>query len=876
MATFLYRLGRLAFRRRRLVLILWIAVLAAVGIGAMSSTGKTSDSFTLPGTQSQKAIDLLGEEFPQASAGGASARVVFEAADGQKLTATAHKAAVESLVAKLGKSPQVASVSDPFTSGQVSKDGTIGYAGVTYKVAQADVSDAAHDVQTAVVEQGEKAGITVSLGGDGVADTAASKAAELIGLGVAAVALVITFGSMIAAGLPLLTAILGVGAAILSITVATQFFDIASQTSALALMLGLAVAIDYALFIVSRYRNEIRDGHDPEEACGRALGTAGSAVVFAGLTVIIALAGLSVIGIQMLTSMGLGSAFAVAVAVVIALTLLPALLGFAGMRIMKNKLLSPRMKALERGEGDSMGVRWAKFVTRNPVKVLAVSVIGLGLLAIPAMSLRLTLPDDSMKPPGSTQRLAYDTLSKGFGPGFNGPLTVVVDARNSDDPKAAAADATAVLGKLDDVASVRDAAFNEAGDVAIIGVVPESSPTSQATKDLVADIRDHSAALQKDTGADLMVTGATAVNIDVSTKLAQALIPYLAIVVGLALILLLLVFRSILIPLKAALGFLLTIASTLGVLVAVFQWGWLADIFGVDQTAPIVSVLPILLIGVVFGLAMDYEVFLVTRMREEYVHGATPTQAVIGGFRHSGRVVTAAAVIMIAVFSGFLLDDAALIKSVGLGLASAVLFDAFVVRMTIVPAVLALLGHRAWALPRWLDRAMPNVDVEGEKLRHTLDADTTSTAPEPVLAGVGAGAHQGSGSYSAPQVFTSGSGADASDTTTFTSPIPRHHHGRPRGLSGLRQRRTDNRGAETLADTGTRSDAASGSGSTGFNGPGDTQTPSRRAKLRSKKLGLSRFKQRRARTGDATPPADTTESKASTTKGIRKKMFRRR
>ena len=820
MATFLYRLGRLAFRRRRLFLMLWIAVLAAVGIGAMSSTGSTSDSFTLPGTQSQKAIDLLGREFPQAAADGADARIVIEAPSGQKLTSAANKAVVESMVAKLEKSPQVSSVSDPFTSGQVSKSGSIGYAGVTYKVAQADVNDAAHAVQDDVVAQGEQAGLTVSLGGDAVKEKAASKAAELIGLAVAAVVLMITFGSMIAGGLPLLTAILGVGAAILSITIATQFFDIASQASTLALMLGLAVAIDYALFIVSRYRNEIHDGHDPEEACGRALGTAGSAVVFAGLTVIIALAGLSVIGIQMLTSMGLGSAFAVAIAVVIALTLLPAMLGFAGTRVMRGKLQTRHMKALERGEGESMGVRWAKFVTRNPVKVLVTSVIGLGLLAIPALSLRMTLPDDSMKPPHSTQRLAYDTLSKGFGPGFNGPLTVVVDARDSNDPKAAAAAATAVMGKLDDVASVRAAAFNKAGDVAIIGVIPDSAPTSQATKDLVKNIRDRSAALQKDTGADLMVTGTTAVNIDVSTKLAQALIPYLAIVVGLALVLLLLVFRSILIPLKATLGFLLTIASTLGVLVAVFQWGWLSDIFGVDQTAPIVSVLPILLIGVVFGLAMDYEVFLVTRMREDYVHGAEPTQAIIGGFRHSGRVVTAAAIIMISVFSGFLLDDAALIKSVGLGLGSAVFFDAFVVRMTIVPAVMTLLGRRAWALPKWLDRIMPDVDVEGEKLRQSLDADSTSTAPEPVLAGVAAGGHPGSDSYSSPHTFTSGVGSDTFDTASSTSPFPRHHHGRTRGMSGL--------------------------------------------------------KQRFARADDATPPGDTSKSKATTMRGIRKKMFRKR
>ncbi|WP_105972679.1 MMPL family transporter [Streptomyces geranii] len=728
MATFLYRLGRLAFRRRRLFLMFWIVVLAAVGIGAASVSGKTTDDFTLPGTQSQQAIDLLGKEFPQASAAGATARVVFEAPGGQKLTSAANKAEIAALVAALQKAPQVASVTEPFANGLVSKDGTIAYTQVTYKVPKADITEAASGALDAVAAKGEQAGLTVSLGGSAVQEKAASKAAELIGLAVAAVALVITFGSMIAAGLPLLTALFGVGVAILCITVSTAFFDMASASSTLALMLGLAVAIDYALFIVSRYRSEIRDGHEPEEAAGRALGTAGSAVVFAGLTVVIALAGLSVIGIKMLTTMGLAAAFAVAVAVVIALTLLPAVLGFAGMRIMKGKLTSERHRAEERGEREAMGVRWGRFVTRNPVKMLVVSVLGLGLLAIPAMSLRLTLPDDSMASPGSTQRVAYDTLSKGFGPGFNGPLTVVVDARGSDDPKAAAENAYATISELSDVAAVRPAAFNEAGDVALIAAIPKSSPTSEATKDLVADIRDHSEALHKDTGADLMVTGTTAVNIDVSTKLAEAMIPYLAIVVGLALILLLLVFRSILVPLKAALGFLLSVVATLGVLVAVFQWGWLKDVFGVDQTQPIVSVLPILLIGVVFGLAMDYEVFLVTRMREEYVHGAEPTDAIVAGFKHGGRVVTAAAIIMISVFAGFLLDDTALVKSIGLGLASAVLFDAFVVRMTIVPAVMTLLGRRAWALPGWLDRIMPDVDVEGEKLRHALEA-RTATAP---------------------------------------------------------------------------------------------------------------------------------------------------
>jgi RND superfamily putative drug exporter len=316
---------------------------------------------------------------------------------------------------------------------------------------------------------------------------------------------------------------------------------------------------------------------------------------------------------------------------------------------------------------------------------------------------------------------------------------VVVDARGSDDPKAAAQDAVTLLDDLPDVASVSPVSFNETGDVALIRAVPGSSPTSEDTVGLVSDIRDRGAALHDDTGAELMVTGTTALNIDISGKLNDALIPYLCVVVGLALILLMLVFRSILVPLKAAAGFLLSVLATLGVVVAVFQWGWLADVFGVDQTGPIVSVLPIFMVGVVFGLAMDYQVFLVTRMREEYVHGAEPREAVIAGFRHGARVVTAAAIIMISVFAGFLFSDTALIKSIGLGLAVAVFLDAFVVRMTIVPAVMALLGRRAWALPRRLDRILPNVDVEGEKLRHLLERNAGRTE------GAGDGAGEGAG-----------------------------------------------------------------------------------------------------------------------------------
>ena len=723
MATFLYRLGRYAFRRRRLVLALWIIVLAGLGFGMASVTSKTSDAFSIPGTQSQRALDLLQQQFPQSSAAGATARVVFEAPAGQTLTSTANKAEVESLVAALRQAPQVANVVDPYQGGAVNSSGAIAYASVTYKVGQADVTDQDRAALTAIAEQGQRAGLSVSMGGNALQGKAAQSAGEVIGLVVAAVVLAITFGSLLAAGLPLLNAVFGIAVAISAIGIVGSFVSVSSSTSTVALMLGIAVAIDYALFIVSRYRGEIAAGHEPEDAIGRALGTAGSAVMFAGLTVIVALAGLGIIGIGLLTDIGLAAAFAVAVAVLIALTLLPAMLGFAGRRITGGKLKSRRLRALERGEGDSMGVRWARFVTRHPVKILGACVAVLLVLAIPALSMHLALPDDSTSDPGSTQRVAYDTLTRGFGPGYNGPLTVVVDARQAADPKSAAAQAKTILAALPDVASVSTPVFNTGGDVALLRAVPGSSPSSTQTVALVGDIRAHSAALQRETGAQFLVTGTTALNIDVSSKLGAAMLPYLLVVVGLALLLQMLVFRSLLVPLKAVFGFLLSVVATLGIVVAVFQWGWLASVIGVHQSAPIVSVLPIFMIGVVFGLAMDYEVFLVTRMREEYVHGAEPLAAIVTGFRHSARVVTAAAIIMISVFSGFLFNDIALVKSIGLGLAAAVLLDAFVVRMTLVPAVMALSGRHAWSLPRWLDRVLPNVDVEGERLRRRLDAD---------------------------------------------------------------------------------------------------------------------------------------------------------
>ncbi|GAA0916000.1 MMPL family transporter [Streptomyces thermoalcalitolerans] len=723
MATFLHRLGRLAFRRRHAVALIWVALLALAGAGAASAPAVGNASFSIPGTEAQRAFDLLDQRFPAANADGATARVVFKAPDGEKMTDAGHKATVGRTVEELSGGPEVASVTDPYTAGAVSRDGTIAYASVSYKVSGMELEDSSRTALKTAARHAREAGLTVEIGGDALFTTPETGTAEIFGIAIAAVVLVITLGSLIAAGLPLLTAIIGVGIGVAVITVLAKPLDLGSTTSILATMIGLAVGIDYALFIVSRYRAELAEGREREEAAGRAVGTAGSAVVFAGLTVVIALVGLSVVNIPMLTKMGVAAAGTVAVAVLIALTMIPALLGYAG------RAIKP---AGEKGEKKparpNMGTRWASFVVRRPIAVLLIGVIGLGAAAIPASSLELGLPDDGSQPTSTTQRRAYDLLSEGFGPGVNGPLMVVVDAKDSDDPKASFNQVTDEIKDLKGIVTVTPAQPNEAGDTAIVTVVPRSKPSSTATEDLVHAIRGAGADLEDTADAKVLVTGATAMNIDISQKLNDALLPYLALVVGLAFLLLIVVFRSVLVPLKAALGFLLSVLAALGAVVAVFQWGWLAGLMGVEETGPVMSMMPIFMVGVVFGLAMDYEVFLVTRMREAYVHGEKPGQAVVTGFRHGARVVTAAAVIMIAVFSGFIGSSDTMVRMIGFGLAVAVFFDAFIVRMTIVPAVLALLGHKAWWLPQWLDRALPDVDVEGEGLRAEQDAPADDRA----------------------------------------------------------------------------------------------------------------------------------------------------
>lgn len=719
MATMLYRLGRFAFRRRGLIAVLWVLVLAAAGGAAATSSSTASTTISIPGTEAQQAFELLEERFPGSSPDGATARVVFQAPEGERLSDPENRAVIGDIVADLAEGSQVQQAVDPFQAQTVNRDATIAYTQVTYNTSPLELTDETRDALEAAAETGRDAGLTVEIGGNALLTLPETGVTEVIGVIIAAVVLLVTFGSLVAAGLPLATALVGVGISVSIITVLTQTLELDSTTPILATMIGLAVGIDYSLFIVSRYRAELAEGRTPLDAVGRATGTAGSAVVFAGLTVVIALAGLAVVNIPILTKMGLAAAGAVVLAVLVALTLIPALIGMAGKHILPRKQRKSDTPA--NGEDKpGAGTRWARFVLRHRVVVLLLGVVGLGVIAVPATDLQLGLPDDGSKPTDTSQRRAYDLISEGFGPGTNGPLVVAVDARGSENPQAAVEATGATLQGLDNVAIATPPTFNRDGDTAMITVIPMSAPSSTETEELVHAIRDEASDIADSTGARVLVTGQTAMGIDVSQKLDDALLPYLLLVVGLAFVLLVIVFRSILVPLKAALGFLLSVVAALGAVVAVFQWGWLADLFGVEQTGPIMSLMPIFLVGLVFGLAMDYEVFLVTRMREAYVHGETPRESIVTGFRHGARVVTAAALIMISVFAGFVGSSESMIKMIGFGLAIAVLFDAFVVRMTIVPAVLAVLGKAAWWLPKPLDKVLPNVDVEGERLQQRL------------------------------------------------------------------------------------------------------------------------------------------------------------
>ncbi|MEU7957573.1 MULTISPECIES: MMPL family transporter [Micromonospora] len=727
MATLLYRLGRASLRRRRLVVAVWLVVLVGLGIAAATLKGPTASNFTMPGTESQQALDLLAERFPAAS--GATGTIAVKApADGQ-LTTPDGQAVVKGVVQEAATLPGVIGAVDPYQSQAITPNGRYALIQVQFATGADDVTDDQRAAYEKVGAQAEAQGWQIAPGGEVLNAEPEVGSTEALGVLVAAIVLIITFGSLVAAGMTMLNALIGVGVGMAGLFALSSVVELTSTAPILALMLGLAVGIDYSLFITSRHRQHLLEGLTPEEAVGRAVGTAGSAVLFAGATVVIALAGLAVVGIPFLTVMGLAAAGTVSVAVLVAITLAPALLGFAGRRVLPRKLrnVTPAAEATDAVDAvpaaedrSGFGFRWAQWVTRLRIPVILVGLLGLGLLALPAQDMRIALPDASTAPVGSPARTSADLIREGFGPGFTGRLAVVVTSDSPQDTAAAVPQVAALVQRTDGVLAVAPPQLDPSGRTALIGVIPKSGPTDAATETLVHDIRDRVGSIGN---AEVLLTGVTAIGIDVSEKLSDAMPVYLLLVVGLSILLLMLVFRSILVPVKAALGFLLTVAATFGITVAVFQQGHLASLVGLDSPAPLISFLPILLIGILFGLAMDYEVFLVSRMREDFVHGDTARQATINGMGHGARVVTAAALIMMSVFGGFVFLDDPVIKSMGFALAVGVAIDAFVVRMTIVPAVMSLLNARAWWLPRWLDRALPNVDIEGEGLRAHLDKE---------------------------------------------------------------------------------------------------------------------------------------------------------
>ncbi len=769
MSTFLHRLGGLAHRRPRAFVIAWLLVLGSVIGFAATGGGRISSSLTIDGTPSQQVLDQLRAELPAAS--GGQGTVVFTVPGGERLDRGERATAIADAAKEIATLPVVVDRPSPAVAGAAAPDGSAsnaagapggtvpdaaGPTGTTPSAAGA--TDEALPYHPLVADGSLIPGVLVSRDGsvamlqmqfttqidalpEGTTDhivaiakrhTAASGITvlpstslepmhppvgghEAIGLGVALLVLLMTLGSLRAAGLPIVTALTGVAIGVGGAFALSASITLTTATPALALMIGLAVGIDYALFIVNRQRRLILlDGLSAADATARAVATAGGAVVFAGSTVIIALAGLTIIGIGFLTTMALVAATTVALAVLIAVTLLPALLGLVGERICSSKTRAAG-RAIASEEEKHLANRWVGFLVAHPWGAIAGVLVVLALAAVPAQSMYLGMPTGATDNLDSTSRQSYDAITRGFGEGFNAPLIVV--AHPGDGATLDQHDIGAIATGLKETGDVATASLVGASldrSLAIFTVIPERGPDDASTAQLVQALRSPDSAVATGAGVTLGVTGLTAVNIDISKRLGDVLPEYIAIIVGLSLLLLLLVFRSVVIPIKATAGFLLSIAATFGLTTVVFQWGWLMGLVGIDTTGPLLSFLPIMVTGILYGLAMDYQVFLVSSMREARAHGMPARRAIVHGFDHASRVVVAAAVIMTSVFAGFVLSEDPMIKQFGFALGVGVVIDAFIVRMTLVPAVMSLLDERAWWLPRWLDRLLPGVDIESE------------------------------------------------------------------------------------------------------------------------------------------------------------------
>ncbi|WP_347756412.1 MMPL family transporter [Agrococcus sp. ProA11] len=724
MATWLARVGAASMRRAWLVILTWVVLLGGVLGGALALGPNMQESFEIPGTESQVALDRLGSVFPQVA--GSAVQVVYQAPDGEGIRD--YRDTIEAQVAEIAAIDDVATAVGPwdeYAADQVSDDGEYAFAQVQFEPQGAGVTPAGIDELVATADAARATGLTVEFGGQAFQATSVPISwVEGLGVVFAGVVLFVTFWSLLAAGLPLITALVGIGITMGGVLGASALVTVSNSAPLMALMIGLAVGIDYALFILSKHRSQLASGMGVRESGSLAVGTAGTAVVFAGLTVIVALTGLLIVGIPFLSVMGIGAAVSVAIAVAGAATLLPAIMSLLGERLRpKPGSRAARLAARDVDTQPTLGMRWVTGVARRPwfaiVGVLAI----VGVVAIPAASLQLALPDNGGEAQGTTQRQAYDMMQDGFGEGSVGPLVVMADITQVTNILGTLDALSDELEQIDGVARIGSAFPDETVDTAIIQVIAETGPSDPATVDVVNAIRDAAPTLAAEYGTPIAVTGSTAVQIDVSQRLSAALLPFGAVVVSLAIVLLMLVFRSILVPVTAALGFLASVLAAFGTVVAVMQWGWGIELLHAEA-GPILSFMPVLLMAVLFGLAMDYQMFLVSGMREAYAHGraSDPDRAVSAvrhGFAANARVVTAAALIMFFVFFAFVPEGMAMIKSIALGLAVGVAVDAFLVRMTLIPALMTLMGERAWWLPRWLDRALPNMDVEGEGLgRH--------------------------------------------------------------------------------------------------------------------------------------------------------------
>ena len=718
MATLLYRLGKASYHRWGRVILAWVVALLAVLGAGLTVGGQTEEAFEIPGSESQEAFERLEAVFP--SFAGASAQVVLVAPEGERLDSPANTAVIRELARTIESQEGVENVTTPFDefAGEaLSDNGRYAYIQVGFAMSSPEVSDEMIETLFSTRSIAESAGLTIEYGGAMFQDQVVGLTYhELLGVVFAALVLIVTFRSLRPAWMPLASAIVGVGIAVGAILVAALGFTISSSAPLLAVMLGLAVGIDYSLFILSRHRDQLARGDDPAESAATAVGTAGNAVVFAGITVIIALLGLFLVGIPFLSVMGASAAGAVAIAIVAAITLLPALMGIMGEKLRPQPGSGAAKLALAGSNKPSMGRRWVRMVMKRPLLVTLISVVSLGTLALPALTLDLNLPGGGQEPPESTQRKAFDHISEGFGPGYNGALLISIDITGSEEIMDDLDALSAEMAEVPGVEFVSEGFPSPGLDTGIIQVIPQYAPDSRETKALVADLRERIPEWEESIGTPMAVTGFTAIGVDLSQRIQTALLPFGVVVVGLSILLLLAVFRSLVVPIKAALGFVLSVTGAFGVVVAVFQWGWLGSLTGVDTPGPILSFMPIILMAVLFGLAMDYEVFLVSGMRERHVHTGDWRYAIEEGYSSAARVVTSAALIMFFVFIAFVPAGSNTIKPIALGLAVGIALDAFVVRMTLVPALMALFKEKAWSFPKFLNRTIPHADVEGEKL----------------------------------------------------------------------------------------------------------------------------------------------------------------